>query len=367
VDSGDSMTFTVYVSGMTGTGTVTAALASGAATSVASSVASSTSTSTDNTVTYNGGPSVRVEQGGSQVDPTEIAPLTFRVEFSVAVSGFAASDIDLSASTAPAGIGLAVATFTPAGDNKNWTFTVRGMSGPGDVVASVPASVATAVVGGAPNEASVSEDNVVTYACAAPDPFDDDFDRPNTSNFTNGSSGDGYDNLGACWKQHSSGLQFWVINSAEMQIAATGGGRIAEPLHELAGPDLTILTFLVDGCPGTFTSTSFYLRCDSGFTTGYVVTFSLTGFGGPDLDVSIAGIGGGGSASGTIIGGGALMTNTWWRLSAVGSTIQAESSPDGSTWTTRRTLTDSTHTTGSHVGVNRSGGGTCKLGSVAVS
>ena len=78
---------------MTSEGTVTATIPAGAAVDRAGN-ASFASTSTDNTVTFdNVQPSVTINQGVGQVDPTNGSSIVFDVMFSEAVTGFDFSDI----------------------------------------------------------------------------------------------------------------------------------------------------------------------------------------------------------------------------------------------------------------------------------
>lgn len=104
-------------------------------------------------------PTVTLEQAPGQADPTTESPITFTATFSERVSGFEASDVDLSASTAG---GTLAATVSDAGDQRTYTIEVTGMTGTGDVVASIGAAAAIDDAGN-PSEASTSDDNVVTY------------------------------------------------------------------------------------------------------------------------------------------------------------------------------------------------------------
>ena len=158
--TGGPVSYTVSVSGMTGSGTVVASIGAGAAQD-GSSNASEASTSTDNTVTYNQpdniAPTVTINQGGSQADPTSASPIDFDVVFNEAVTGFDGSDVDLSSSTAP-GTLTAIVTGGPA----SYTVSVSGMTGSGTVVASIGAGAAQDGSSNA-SEASTSTDNTVTY------------------------------------------------------------------------------------------------------------------------------------------------------------------------------------------------------------
>src|SRR5205807_2056457 len=107
-------------------------------------------------------PTVTINQGGSQADPTSTSPIVFDVVFSEPVTGFTTGDVDLSASTAPGTL-----TGTVTGGPTTYTVSVSGMTGDGTVIASIPAGVATDLAL-RPNTASTSTDNTVTYDPTAP-------------------------------------------------------------------------------------------------------------------------------------------------------------------------------------------------------
>jgi hypothetical protein len=102
-------------------------------------------------------PTVTIEQAAGQSDPTSTTPISFTVTFSEDVSGFDSGDLDLSASTAP---GILIPAIS--GGPTIFTVAVSGMTGDGNVVASIPAG---AVQDAATNDsaASTSVDNTVTF------------------------------------------------------------------------------------------------------------------------------------------------------------------------------------------------------------
>jgi hypothetical protein len=371
VDSGDQTTYTVYVSGMSADGLVRASVPAGVATSIADGeTLNMASFSVDNTVEWQKYPWATIEQGVSQPDPAPYAPVVFDVTWSEAVTGFATGDVNLTASTATWGVAQ-YAEVTSLGDNIHFTVSVRGMQTPGDIIASINGSVCTSIATGRPNVASVSLDNTVTYECSdatVGPPFSDLFQRPDTNNFTNGATGDGYDNLGPCWKQsRPAGYtpatgQFFAITSNQMTIQGADGkhSTFAEPLHALSGPDLTI-EFDYIALHAVFTATNVFLRCDSGFQDGYLFGFSLAGFGGPDLSLGInvvtGAVVGASVASTTIAGGAAANFPGHFRLSAIGTTFTIERQPvGGGSWATLLTGSDATHASGAHIAFDRVGG-----------
>jgi hypothetical protein len=161
--SNDRMHFVVSVSGMARDGTVTATVRAGAVKDDAGNP-NLASTSTDNTVTFDTtAPSVTINQGAGQVDPTNQSPVVFDVTFSEPVFGFSSTDVTLSGT---AGATTAVVT-NPSNDNQHFVVTVSGMVGSGTVTASIPAGAVVDLAGNA-SLASTSTDNTVTFDTTAP-------------------------------------------------------------------------------------------------------------------------------------------------------------------------------------------------------
>ena len=106
-------------------------------------------------------PSVTINQAAGQADPTSASPINFTVTFSETVTGFAASDISFAGSTVG---GTLTAVVTGTGPTYN--VAVSGMTGTGNVVASVPAGAATDAAGNA-SLVSTSTDNTVTVTATA--------------------------------------------------------------------------------------------------------------------------------------------------------------------------------------------------------
>ena len=99
-------------------------------------------------------PTVTVDKGGTQADPTGDTPVVFDVEFSELVTGFDAGDVDTSAST----VGVGTPTVTPV-DGDSYTVSVP-VSGNGDVTVTLGAGAAQdAATNG--SEASTNLDNTV--------------------------------------------------------------------------------------------------------------------------------------------------------------------------------------------------------------
>ncbi len=161
-NSGDYKTYAVSVYGMITPGTVIASINAGAARDASLGFLTSDSTSTDNTVTYQPvQPTVTVEQSADQTDPTNEASIDFRVTFSVAVTGFTASDVLI---TGTAG-GTKTATVTGSGTTYN--VAVSGMTSSGTVIVNVPenAAIDSTLIS---NTASTSVDNTVAYDATSP-------------------------------------------------------------------------------------------------------------------------------------------------------------------------------------------------------
>jgi hypothetical protein len=100
-------------------------------------------------------PTVTIEQGSGQVDPTSSATVTFDVAFDEPVVGFDGSDVTLGGTA-----GATTATVT--GGPQLYTVAVTGMTRSGTVVATIAAAVASDGHGNT-NTASTSLDNAVAY------------------------------------------------------------------------------------------------------------------------------------------------------------------------------------------------------------
>jgi uncharacterized membrane protein YgcG len=166
--------YTVSVSGMTASGLVIAAIPAGAATDGTNlSVAS---TSVDDNVTYElppvdtTQPTVTINQGAAQADPTSVSPIVFDVVFSEPVTGFdSPGDVTLSGTALPT-----TAVITPVSTTE-YTVSVSGMTASGLVIAAIPAGAATD--GTNLSVASTSVDDNVTYEL----PPEPDLTRPDVT------------------------------------------------------------------------------------------------------------------------------------------------------------------------------------------
>jgi len=159
--TGSGTTYNVAVSGATGTGTVIVAIAAGAAHDTIGNP-NVASTSTDNTVTYDiSPPTVSINQGIAQSDPTSALPINFTAVFSKPVADFATGDVAIT------GTATGTKTAVVTGGGTTYNVAVSGVTGTGTVVASVAASVAHDAAGN-PNAASTSTDNTVNYDITPP-------------------------------------------------------------------------------------------------------------------------------------------------------------------------------------------------------
>ncbi|NMB89260.1 MAG: sortase, partial [Chloroflexi bacterium] len=102
-------------------------------------------------------PSVTIEQGSTQSDPTNTGPIIFDVTFSKVVTGFDNSDVDITGMAASPTI---VVTGGSSGDT--YTVSVSGMADGETVTASIPQGAAQDYLGNY-NTASTAADNSVTY------------------------------------------------------------------------------------------------------------------------------------------------------------------------------------------------------------
>ena len=107
------------------------------------------------------GPTVTINQTGSQADPTNTSPVDFAVVFNEPMTGFATGDVALGG-TAGATTGTVTETASNNGTANAYNVAVSGMSSDGTVTASIASGVATDASGNG-NAASTSTDNEVTY------------------------------------------------------------------------------------------------------------------------------------------------------------------------------------------------------------
>jgi hypothetical protein len=171
--SGSGASYTVSVSGMSGTGSVVASIPAGAAIDAVGNL-SAASTSADNSVLYSPiTPTVTINQASGQADPTNASPIQFTVVFSETVTGFSAADISFASSTVGGTLVAAV-----SGTGPSYTVSVTGMTGSGAVVVNIPAGAAASTASSTPSAASTSTDNSVTFDRRGPDRDDQPGRRP---------------------------------------------------------------------------------------------------------------------------------------------------------------------------------------------
>jgi len=140
-------------------GTVTAEIPAGRAQDLAGNL-NIASTSTDNTVAYDGKPSVTIDQASGQPDPTNTPSVRFDAVFNEPIDGatFTGPDVVIGG-TATTG-SMAIAEIAPY-DATAFSIAVAVLS-PGTVSASIPAGGVEDLAGNT-NHASTSTDNTVTF------------------------------------------------------------------------------------------------------------------------------------------------------------------------------------------------------------
>ena len=155
VVTGSGTTYNVLVSGMAGSGTVTASIAAGLVHDTARNL-NLASTSTDNTVTYDvTRPTVVLTEKAGEGNPTSTTPIHFTAVFDEPVTGFNAGGVTLSGGTAT---GNLVATVT--GSGTTYDIAVSGMSSTGTVEVGVSAGAAHDAIG---NLSTASNPATVTF------------------------------------------------------------------------------------------------------------------------------------------------------------------------------------------------------------
>jgi hypothetical protein len=155
--TGSGADYTVTVTGMSGEGLVVASIPAGVAQSAGGDF-NLASTSFDNTVAFDDiAPTVTIDQGVDQPDPTTHAPIVFDVVFSEPVTGFTGAGVSFAGSTVG---GILVASVS--GSGTTYTVSVTGMQTNGFLVASVLPGAAFDAAGNG-NLPSTSTDNTVRF------------------------------------------------------------------------------------------------------------------------------------------------------------------------------------------------------------
>jgi VCBS repeat-containing protein len=99
---------------------------------------------------------VTIDQAPSQVDPTNVSPITFAVLFSEPVIGFTNGDVSIGGSSG------GVKSAAISGSGASYDVDVTGMTTSGTVVAGIPAASVVDPAGN-PSSASTSTDNTVMW------------------------------------------------------------------------------------------------------------------------------------------------------------------------------------------------------------
>ena len=156
---GTGPTYQVLVSGMTDSGLIVVSIPANAAIDTAGNQ-NEASTSTDNSVIYDvTPPTVTINQGSSQADPTNSEPIVFDVQFSEEVIGFDETDLIVSGMVNPPVIVI-------NGASDAYTVEISGLSD-GETVTVDVSENSVVDTSGNENSASTSTDNSVEYDITA--------------------------------------------------------------------------------------------------------------------------------------------------------------------------------------------------------
>lgn len=155
--SGSGPAYNAEVTGMTTSGTVIATVPVSAAADLAGNLSTVSNSTTSNWTADTTAPTVTINKGSGQGDPTSTTPILFDVVFSEAITGFTSADISFTGSTAGGTLAASI-----SGTGPTYTVSVSGMTTDGNVVASIPAASVVDLAGNA-NLISTSTDNVVAW------------------------------------------------------------------------------------------------------------------------------------------------------------------------------------------------------------
>jgi uncharacterized delta-60 repeat protein len=157
--TGSGTSYKVSIRNVSSNGqTIQASVRAGVAQDLAGNL-SLASTSSDNIVTLdNVEPTVTINQAAGQADPSTNQPINFTVIFSEPVTGFNASDISLTGSTA----NVSLASIIVTGSGTTYNVAVGNITSNGQLRAVVVANAAQDTIGNL-SGASTSTDNIITY------------------------------------------------------------------------------------------------------------------------------------------------------------------------------------------------------------
>jgi len=154
--SGSGAVYNAEVTGMTTGGTVIATVPVNAATDAAGNLSTVSNSMSITWTPDTTAPTVTINKGASQSDPTSASPILFDIVFSEVVTGFINTDVTVVFS------GGGTPAVSISGTGPTYTASVTGMTADGNVTASIAAGVCTDLSGNA-NTISTSTDNIVAW------------------------------------------------------------------------------------------------------------------------------------------------------------------------------------------------------------
>lgn len=154
--SGSGAVYNAEVTGMTTGGTVIATVPVNAATDAAGNLSTVSNSMSITWTPDTTAPTVTINKGASQSDPTSTSPILFDIVFSEVVTGFINTDVTVVFS------GGGTPAVSISGTGPTYTASVTGMTTDGNVTASIAAGVCTDLSGNA-NTISTSTDNIVAW------------------------------------------------------------------------------------------------------------------------------------------------------------------------------------------------------------
>lgn len=161
----DGTTYNIAISGMSLSGSVIAEIPANICTNAAGHP-NRAATSDNHIVQFNvaNPPTVTLNQAANQADPALTAPVYFTAIFSEPITGFEATDIQLSGTANPSM--TAISELSP-NDGTTFQLEVSGMNADGTVIAAIPQGAVFNALGAA-NLPSTSTDNVIDFYISNP-------------------------------------------------------------------------------------------------------------------------------------------------------------------------------------------------------
>ncbi|MCZ8353551.1 MAG: Ig-like domain-containing protein [Cyclobacteriaceae bacterium] len=230
----DGNSYTVTITGQTGTGTITLGVRAGAA--VNGTTEGNTATATAQTIYDGVAPTITsLVKKASQTDPTNTSPVLFTITFSepINVGSFTTADVSTTGTTAAGASVTNVAQVAP-NDGTTFEITVGSITGSGNVVVGLNASVITDPAG---NNNTASTTATVVF----------DNNPPDITSITKEASQDDPTNVGPILFIVVFDEPITGFTTTDINLAGTSTGGLVTNVAQVAPNDGTTWEVTVSG------------------------------------------------------------------------------------------------------------------------